>query len=64
MNVIQTFTEWRLSQNFSLSDAARMMDVNKGTLQQIVNGKRKCPPVVFGKMVKITVSQTGNNKRS
>jgi hypothetical protein len=64
MNVIQEFTECCRAQNFSLSEVARMMDVNKGTLQQIVNGKRKCPPVVFGKMVKITISQTGNNKRS
>lgn len=51
MNVIQDFTEWRKVQKYSLSEVARQINVNKGTLSQIEHGERKCPQQILGKII-------------
>lgn len=65
MNVIQEFTELR-RERFSLSQAAVILGTNKGTLQQIESGKRKCPPQVLGKMVTqvMILQHAGNGQAS
>lgn len=55
MNVIQEFTEWRHVQKFSYAEAGRRLDVDRGTLRQIEQGQRKCPPEVKIKMAQVIV---------
>lgn len=63
MNVIQEFTEWQRTQKFSLREVARKIDVDHGTLGQIVRGERKCPPKVLVKLVQVTISTHSENGR-
>lgn len=63
MNVIQEFTDWQRAKNFSLREAAQMVNVDHGTLGQIVRGERKCPPKVMAKIVQVTISTTSRNGR-
>lgn len=61
MNVIQEFTEWQRVQKFSLREAAQKINIDHGTLGQIVRGERKCPPKVMAKIVQFTISTTSGN---
>lgn len=63
MNVIQEFTEWQRTQRFSLREAAQKINVDHGTLGQIVRGERKCPPKVMVKIMKVTISTRSENGR-
>lgn len=55
MNVVQEFTEWRQSQNFSISEAARKINVDRGSYRQMERGERKCPPQIARKMIEIAI---------
>lgn len=63
MNIIQEFTEWQRTQKFSLREAAQKINVDHGTLGQIVRGERKCPPQVMVKIMQATISTPSGNGR-
>lgn len=63
MNVIQEFTEWQRTQRFSLREAAQKVNIDHGTLGQIVRGERKCPPKIMVKIMKVTVLTPSRNGR-
>lgn len=51
MDIVQEFTEWRKTQNFSLRQAASQINVSCGALCEIEKGQRKTPVHTLGKMV-------------
>lgn len=53
MGIVEDFTLWRQSQNFSYSKASSLIKVDKGNLRQMERGERKIPLVVLGKMANI-----------
>lgn len=51
--LVKRFSEWREEKGVSYSKASSMVGVSKGSLHEILSGKRKCPDKVLGKLAKI-----------
>lgn len=64
MDIIQEFTEWRKTHQFSLREASRQIGVSSGALSEIERGRRKTPPHAIVKMVKTVEVWSGFSKQS
>lgn len=50
--IVQRFSEWREETGTSYSKASSLVGVSKGSLHEILSGKRKCPDKVLGRLAK------------